>query len=442
MSFAEWSLFVGLLLVTMVLAGTLISRLPLSSAMVYLALGWLLGPDMADVLRPDPRLHTAVLERLAEVALLISLFAVGLQLGVPLRDRRWQLPLRLAFVSLAAMVALVAAVGVWLLGLPLGAAVLLGAILAPTDPVLASDLPTDPGSDPDPLGFSLAGEGGLNDGAAFPFVLLGLGLLGLHDLGPGLSRWWSVDLLWATFGGAAIGGLLGAATGRLVVYLRSRHDEAVGLDEFLGLGLLATAYGVAQIGHASGFLAVFAAGLALQRVREQPRAHTRPLRSAADPVGHPYETLATHSHHASATMRDSVQGFNGQLERLAELTLVLLVGAMLAYARPLPLLWWFLPLLLVVLRPLSVLLALPGAAVSVRQRAMIGWFGIRGIGSVFYLLLALRHGVDGALADTLISLTLWTVAASIVAHGLTAQPLMQRYIDRKRQARAARRQSQ
>jgi NhaP-type Na+/H+ or K+/H+ antiporter len=442
MSFAEWSLFVGLLLVTMVLAGTLISRLPLSSAMVYLALGWLLGPDMADVLRPDPRLHTAVLERLAEGALLISLFAVGLQLGVPLRDRRWQLPVRLAFVSLAAMVALVAAVGVWLLGLPLGAAVLLGAILAPTDPVLASDLPTDPGSDPDPLGFSLAGEGGLNDGAAFPFVLLGLGLLGLHEMGPGLVRWWSVDLLWATVGGAAIGGLLGAATGRLVVYLRSRHEAAVGLDEFLGLGLLAMAYGVAQISHASGFLAVFAAGLALQRVREQPRAHTRPLRSAEDPVGHPYETLATHSHHASATMRDSVQGFNGQLERLAELTLVLVVGAMLAYARPLPLLWWFLPLLLVVLRPLSVLVALPGAAVSSRQRAMIGWFGIRGIGSVYYLLLALRHGVDGALADTLISVTLWTVAASIVAHGLTAQPLMQRYIDRKRQTRKAKRQSQ
>lgn len=437
MSFADWSLFVGVLLVTMVLAGTLLSRLPLSSAMVYLALGWLLGPDMADVLRPDPRVHTALLERIAEVALLISLFAVGLQLGVPLRDRRWRLPLRLAFVSLAAMVVLLTAVGVWLLGLPLGAAVLLGAILAPTDPVLASDLPSDPGSDPDPLGFSLAGEGGLNDGAAFPFVMLGLGLLGLHELGPGLSRWWTLELLWATVGGGLIGGLLGAATGWLVVYLRSHHDEAVGLDEFLGLGLLAMTYGVAQLCLASGFVAVFAAGLALQRVREQPRAHTQPLGSTDDPVGHSYEERATHSHHASATMRDSVQGFNGQLERLAELPLVLLVGAMLAYARPLPLLWWFLPLLLGVLRPLSVLVALPGGGVSRRQRAMIGWFGIRGIGSVFYLLLALRHGIDSALADTLISLTLWTVAASIVAHGLTAQPLMRRYLDRRRQGGAA-----
>jgi len=435
-SLAEWSLFVGALLVTMVLAGTLLGRLPLSSAMVYLALGWLLGPDAANVLRADPYLHAGLLERLAEVALLISLFAVGLRLGVPLRDRRWRLPLRLAFVSMAIMVALVAAIGVWALGLPVGAAVLLGAVLAPTDPVLASGVQSDPGSHPERLGFSLAGEGGLNDGAAFPFVLLGFGLLGIHELGPGLSRWWSVDLVWATLGGLGIGGLLGAATGRLVVYLRSRHDEAVGLDEFLGLGLVAMAYGIAQLALASGFLAVFAAGLALQRVREQPRSHTRPLAAAASSDGHSYETLATHSHHASATMRDSVQGFNEQLERLAEMAVVLMVGAMLAYAKPLPAVWWFVPLLLLVLRPLSVVASTLGERLTAPQFAMIGWFGIRGIGSVFYLLLALRHGVEGNIADTLVSLTLWTVAASIIAHGLTAQPLMHRYLLWRRQTPA------
>lgn len=438
MSLAEWSLFVGALLVTMVLAGTLLARLPLSSAMVYLALGWLLGPGAADVLRPDPFLNAGVLERLAEVALLISLFAVGLRLGVPLRDRRWRLPLRLAFVSMAAMVAMVAAIGYWVLDLPLGAAVLLGAILAPTDPVLASDVPSDPGAHPDRLGFSLAAEGGLNDGAAFPFVMLGFGLLGLHELGPGFARWWSIDLLWATVGGIAIGGALGAATGRLVVYLRSRHDEAVGLDEFLGLGLVGMAYGIAQLSLASGFLAVFAAGLALQRVRERPQPHTQPLAAAAGSEGHSYETLATHSHHASATMRDSVQGFNGQLEKLAELALVLVVGAMLAYAKPLPAAWWFVPLMLLVLRPLSVVAAIAGERLTAPQRAMIGWFGIRGIGSVFYLLLALRQGLEARAADTLVSLTLWTVAASIVAHGLTAQPLMRRYLVWRKGVRARR----
>lgn len=434
MSFAAWSLFVGVLLLSLVLLGTFLGRLPLSSAMLYLALGWLLGPEVMNVLTPDPVRHAALLELAAEVALLISLFAVGLQLGVPLRDRRWWLPVRLAFVSMAAMVAMIAAVGVWLLGLSPGAAVLLGAILAPTDPVLASGVHAEAGARPDRLGFSLAGEGGLNDGAAFPFVMLGLGLLGVHDAGPGMIRWWSLDLLWATVGGAAVGGMIGALTGQLVVFLRARHHEAVGLDVFLGLGVVALAYGVAQLALASGFLAVFAAGLALQRVREQPLEDTRPLPAAAEAAGHAYETLATHSHHASATMRDSVQLFNGQLEKLAELALVLLVGAMLAYAQPLPVLWWFVPLVLVVLRPLSTLPAVIGEQLTLPQCSMIAWFGIRGIGSIFYLLFALRQGLHAHVSETLVSLTLWTVAASIVAHGLTAQPLMRWYVARHQPA--------
>ncbi len=428
MSFASWSLFAGVLLIALVLLGTWMGRVPLSSAMVYLVLGWLLGPAVLGVLRPDPVGQAGLLERVAEVALLISLFAVGLQLGEPLRSRRWWLPLRLAFLSMAAMVALIAFIGVWLLALPLGAAVLLGAILAPTDPVLASGVHAEPGAHPDLLGFSLAAEGGLNDGAAFPFVMLGLGLLGLHGLGPGLLRWWGLDLLWATAGGVAIGAAVGAVTGRLVVYLRSRHQEAVGLDVFLGLGLIALAYGLAQLALASGFLAIFASGMALQRVREQPAGDTRPLIGAIDVAGHSYETLATHSHHASATMRDAIQLFNGQLEKLAELALVMLVGAMLAYAPPLPAAGWFVPLLLLVLRPLSTLPAAAGERLSFAQRAMIGWFGIRGIGSVYYLLFTLRHGLDDRLADTFTALTLWTVAASIVVHGLTAQPMMRRYL--------------
>lgn len=429
MSFADWSLLLGLLLLAMVLSGTLRERLPLSSAMVYLGLGWLLGPQFLDVLRPDPRLHAGLLERVSEAALLISLFAVGLRSGVPLQDWRWRLPLRLAFVSMAVMVAGIALVGVYGLHLSWGAAILLGAILAPTDPVLASSLPSDGDTgQPDRLGFSLAGEGGLNDGSAFPFVMLGLGMLGLLDLGPAWQHWWTIDLLWATLGGLLLGGLLGSAVGVLVVYLRSRHGEAVGLDEFLGLGVIGVVYGLAQLTQASGFLAVFAAGLALQRVRERPRAHTQPLGAAENSTGHAYDVLATHSHHASATMRDSVQAFNAKLEGLLELALVLLVGAMLAYAKPLPLLAWFVPLTLLVLRPLSVAAAIWGERLSSPQCALLAWFGIRGVGSVFYLMLALRLGVESALAELLLSLVLWTVAASIVAHGLTAQPLMRRYL--------------
>jgi NhaP-type Na+/H+ or K+/H+ antiporter len=430
MTMAAWAACIGALLVSMVLTNSVLARTPLSAAMLYLGLGALLGPGLAAVLHPDPLVHTRLLETMAEVSLLVSLFAVGLQLGVPLRDRRWQVPLRLASVSMLAMVAMVTAVGFWALDLPLGAAIVLGGILAPTDPVLATSLPSEPGR-PDRFGFSLAAEGGLNDGTAFPFVMLGLGILGLHDLGPGLARWLAVDLVWSTLGGLAIGGLLGAATGELVVYLRSRHAEAMGLDEFLSLGLLCLAFGLAQLAWASGFLSVFAAGLALQRVREQPGVDTLPLGPAATSAGHSYDILASHPHHASATMRDSVQAFNEQLEKLAELIVVLVVGAMLSYSAPPLAVWWFVPLVLLVMRPLSAALAFPGEGLERAQVRMIGWFGIRGIGSVFYLLLALRHGVSGTTAQVLVSLTLCTVAASIVLHGASGQPLMQRYLRRR-----------
>lgn len=419
MSIAQWSLVVGSLLVAMVLMGAWLERLPLSGAIVYLLLGWLLGPQVIDVLRPDPRQHAVLLEHVAEVALLISLFSVGMQLGVPLRDRRWRLPVRLAILAMTAMVALLTLVGVWALSLPLGVAVLLGAILAPTDPVLASAVRSEPGPSPDRLGFSLAGEGGLNDGTAFPFVVLGLGLLGTQGFEfAGWQRWF-VELVWVTGGGLAIGAALGAASGRLVVHLRSRHREAVGLDEFLCLGLVAMAYGLAQLSLASGFLAVFAAGLALQRVREAPRA--RQLQP-----GSKLDTPAAPRQHASE-MRDTVQAFNRQLENLAEMALVLIVGAMLAYTQPVAAVWWFVPLVLLVLRPLSVFVGLAGEPLSLPQRGMIAWFGIRGIGSLFYLMFALSRGLPSSAAEMLLTLTLWTVAASIVVHGVTSQPLMRRY---------------
>lgn len=188
MSIAAWSLLVGLLLIFMVLGARLLARLFLSSAIVYLAAGYALGPAALGVLALDP-LHSApVLERIAEGAVLISLFTVGLRLGsVPWRDRRWILPARLAFVSMAASVGLIAIAAVWRLGMSWGGAVLLGGILAPTDPVLASGVQAKRGIDPDKLRFSLAAEGGLNDGTSFPFVMLGLALLGVYDFASGWS---------------------------------------------------------------------------------------------------------------------------------------------------------------------------------------------------------------------------------------------------------------
>lgn len=428
MSFAIWLIIVGVLLIMITLSGSSLKPLPLSTAMLYLAAGYGLGGDGLGLVQADLLAHPLLLERIAEAAVLISLFGVGLKLGLPLSHRGWRLPLRLAVVSMTITVALVATIGVFGLGLSLGAAILLGAILAPTDPVLASDVQVLESGDRDRLRFSLTGEGGLNDGAAFPFVMLGLGLLGLHDLGAYGWRWVVVDVLWAIFAGLVIGGALGALVGRLVVHLRSRHETAIGFDEFLVLGLIALAYGVAILSHAYGFLAVFAAGLALQRVQVLPL--NAQAATSADATG----SIGTRDPAASENPRDALvlalEGFNSQLERVAEVAVVMLVGALLSYTDFSLGAAMLVMLLLVVVRPLAVWIGLLGERVSRDQHILISWFGIRGIGSVYYLLFAINHGLPPALARELTALTLTAVTVSIILHGMSVTPLMRLYAHR------------
>ncbi|UGQ48824.1 cation:proton antiporter [Massilia endophytica] len=427
MEIGTWALLGGLILIAMMLISTLVARLPLSGAMIYLGLGVLLGPYGFDVIELDPVAQASSLELVAEAALLISLFSVGLKLEVPLLDRRWIAPYRLAFLSMAVTVGGIAAIAVYGLGMPLGVAILFGAILAPTDPVLASAIQSRPGDGHDPLRFSLAGEGALNDGTAFPLVLLGLGMMQLYDLGDWGAWWWVADVAWSTVGGVLIGTLVGALLGKLVIHLRTRHHSAIGMDEFLSLGVIAVSFGAAQTCMASGFMSVFFAGLALRRARNFPLAGTIPLshvpgaheRVAVDP--------ATHSHHASGVMTQAVRAFNEQLERFAELGMVMMVGVMLPSIGSSANLWWFLPVVFVVVRPASVVLGMIGADSPPYQQILVGWLGIRGIGSIYYLMFALNHGVAAEFAPDLVSLTLATVAASILFHGITVQSLMSWY---------------
>ena len=420
-----WFLVVGAIFVVMALAASLLRRLPLSSAMLYLAIGVALGPYGIGAVRLDAVRHSLLVERVTEVGVLVSLFAAGLKLRIPWTDRRWLVPVRLASLSMMLTVGLVAAAGVLWLGLPLGAAVLLGAILAPTDPVLASEVQVEHATDQDRLRFALTGEAGLNDGSAFPFVMLGLGLLGLHELGASGARWLAVDVVWAVTGGLAIGALLGTTVARTVVYLRKTHREAVGLDDFLALGLVALAYGAALLAHTYGFLAVFAAGLALRRIaRLASGEHAAPdvVEGAVD-----VQDPATHETTASAYMAREILGFNERLERIAEVALVLLVGILLPLGTLPRDALWFVPLLFLVIRPFAVWVAMPGRSVWRLQRRLIAWFGVRGVGSIYYLAYALQHGVVPGTAEQLASLTLTVVAVSVVVHGVSVTPLMSLY---------------
>jgi NhaP-type Na+/H+ or K+/H+ antiporter len=169
-----WYLVAGAIFILMALMGSLVKRLPLTSSMVYLFIGFVLGPVAVGLVRLDPLESAETLEHVTEFAVIVSLFTAGLKLRTPLRDPMWRVPVRLATLSMMLTVGLIAVAGVYGLGLSWGAAVLLGAVLSPTDPVLASDVQVEHAGDRDRLRFSLTGEAGMNDGTAFPFVMLGL----------------------------------------------------------------------------------------------------------------------------------------------------------------------------------------------------------------------------------------------------------------------------
>ena len=427
MPFSVWFIVAGALLTLVALLGTTLQRVPLSASQVYLLVGLGIGPLGIGLLVFDPIEHAKTLEVLSEIAVILSLFAAGLKLRTPLSDGRWKLPLRLATVSMTLTVALVAVAGHFILQFPWGAAVLLGAVLAPTDPVLASDVQIRQPDDRDRLRFSLTGEAGLNDGAAFPFVMLGLGLLGLRDLGAWGWRWWAVDVVWAIAGGIAIGWFLGRGIGRLVVYLRREHKEAVGADDFLALGLIALSYGVALYAHSYAFLAVFAAGLAL---RYEERRHTgdKPSEEVKEMARQAEnEEIELDDDVAPAWMATAVLGFAEQAERIGAVILLVLVGALMTYAS-----WsWetaaFVAVLFFVIRPIAVEIGLLGTSTTGLQRGLISWFGVRGIGSIYYLMYAEVHGVYDLFSGAILAVVLTTIAGSMVLHGLSVTPVMEWY---------------
>ncbi|VWC98136.1 cation:proton antiporter [Burkholderia contaminans] len=427
-----WYLIVGAVLMGMGVATSALRHLPVSSAMIYLVLGILLGPAGAGLLDLDLERDARLLREIVEIALLVSLFAIGLRLRVPLNDPLWRVPCRLGLLAMGLTVPLLAACAMLVLGLDLGPALLLAAILAPTDPVLAHDMQVHDPGDRDLVRFALSGEGGLNDGIALPFALAGLALCGApgttHGLPP-LSGAFALTALWGIAGGAAIGGGLGWITTKTIGWLRTRHAQALGLEGFFALALIVLSFGAAQYAHAFGFIATFAAGVAMRRVEHRASGDRAPR----DVIGKidSSDVVATEKHpeKAHAFMAESVLGFTIELERIAEALVMTMIGSVLLKL-PGPLLTWGAAALVVVLfvavRPLAVLVTLTGSRATHAQRRLMAWFGIRGIGSFYYLLFALEHGPSGTVRP-LVAPVLAVVSASVIAHGITATPLMNWY---------------
>jgi len=433
MTNAQWFLLVGGLLLARGLTAPMLQRLPVTPAIIYLAVGLLVGPTVLNVFHFNPLKESALLEVLTEVVVLISLFSAGVKMPVPVSFARWRTPILLATVSMAVSVGLVAAFAYTLLGLPLGAGVLLGAILAPTDPVLATDVQTRHPGDRDQLRFTLTCEAGMNDGSAFPFVMLGMGLLGLHELGEFGQRWALVDVLWATVAGVAIGVVSGAALAHLGRKLRGSPPRHKLMDDFLGLGLIGVVYGLSVLVDAWGFLAVFFAAVALRQTELKLASTDMDSAGLVNPDPpqpdriEPEAAYASPDNEPPPTVSGGSLVFKEHLERLSELMLILLVGGTLFLDS-----WSWRAVglalfLFLVARPVSVLIGLLGTRTSWPIRGMVGWFGVRGIGSLYYLMYAIQHGLPEDLALDLIQLTLIAVTLSILVHGTSVKPLMSRF---------------
>jgi sodium/hydrogen antiporter len=429
MTTIHWFILIGCLMLARGLAATTISRSPFTSAIVYLCVGLLLGPMALGIFRFNPIEQSHLLETLTEVAVLVSLFSAGVKMPVPITRARWAPAIRLAWISMTISVGLVAAFAYYVLNLPLGAGVLLGAILAPTDPVLATDIQVRHADDRDQLRNTLTCEAGMNDGSAFPFVMLGLGLLGAHELGDLGWRWVLVDVLWATIGAIAIGALGGAALGKLSFMLRGKDPKHEVLDDFVGLGLIALVYGVCVLMQAWGFLAVFFAGVALRQtelVLGGAHKDRQGLLVPEEGQDDPSET-------APPTVSAEALIFKEHIERISELTLVLLLGGMVSVQN-----WnWdtigMALFLFIVARPVSVMLGLLGSDSSMRVRGITGWFGVRGIGSIYYLMFAINHGLPKNLAQDMIQITIVVVMMSIVIHGTSTKPLFDKFWPKRKQ---------
>lgn len=378
-------------------------RLPIGMPVIYLLVGIAIGPWGIGLLDLHLVDDAKTIEVLAEIAVLISLLTAGLRL-VPSWTMMWRGPIPLATIGMVATISSVALLGHFAAGLPIGAAVLLGAVLAPTDPVLANDVQVNHKDDRDHLRYALTGEAGLNDGAAFPFIMLGLGLMGLHNIGEIGFRWLAVDLIWATTAGLLSGWLIGYLTSRMAVWVKRFTQQPTTCEELLVLATIGLSYGVSMMISAYGFLAVFAAGVAIRVYAERD-----------DHDQHPDEIMM------------NVAEINDHFERIVEVALVVITGVLLSNSFALFEYWWLPLIIFFIIRPAAVYLALFRSEMTRMQTGLTSFFGIRGIGSLYYLAYATSKGVDSTTSHKLAEIVLATIVVSLIVHSNIVSLVVDRY---------------
>lgn len=395
-----WLFAIGVVVLMVAWLPLLLKKLPLSLPIIFVGMGMaIFAFTPLAMFSPHPVESPVLIEKATEFIVIISLMGAGLKIGRPLTIANWSLTIRLLVIVMPLTIAAIAVSGHWIIGLPLASALLLGACLAPTDPVLASDVQIErPDSDDGcEARFALTSEAGLNDALAFPFVYLAIvaATAGLSLSSVGLWMWH--DVVWRL----TIGGLIGMAGGWLLGQIIYNLPQDTRLsrtgDGFIALGATLAIYALTEFAHGYGFLAVFVAGLVLRR--------------SAD----------------GDDFNSELHDFADETERLVMMVLLVLFGGMLTGGELLSDIGWdsviVAALVLLVIRPGIAWLALIDIDRPALERFVIAFFGIRGLGSVYYLAFALNHG-DFAEQHALWQTLGLIVLGSIVIHGLSVTPVM------------------
>jgi NhaP-type Na+/H+ or K+/H+ antiporter len=417
-----------------VLAGAVLpgplQRLPLSLPMIVVAAGMVLFSLPVGLDGPRPGADDDIAERLTELVVIVSLTGAGLKLTRRVGWRSWMTTWRLLAITMPLTVAAIAMLGISVLGLPIAAAILLGAVIAPTDPVLASEVQLAgpkadasggdngacdatestgesdraPGDD-DPIRFALTSEAGLNDGLAFPITNLAIAVA----VGGNWFVGWVVDDVIVKL---SIGLIVGYVLGRVIGRFTFRHNTALAFassgEALVAFGITLTVYGIAELVHGYGFLAVFVAAVTLRQ--HEPE--------------HPYH----------ATLHD----FAEALERIASLLFLLLLGgaavdgALAALTVPGAIVA---VAIVIVVRPLAGWVGLLGGPYPPSTKWTIAFFGIRGMGTIYYLAHAVNEEFFPA-AREVWAVAVLTILTSIVVHGVTAGPVLHQ-LDRRRRRTTA-----
>ena len=407
----------GSLLLAVVLPA-LLDRWAISAPMVLVAIGLAIGfTPLPDGMPLDPQANRATIEHVTEFAVLVALMGVGLAIDRPLELRRWRswtrwsTTWRLLGIAMPLSIAAVALLG-WAASLAPAAALLLGAVLAPTDPVLASDVQVagpqtgdHEVDESDELRFTLTSEAGLNDGLAFPFVYAAILLATEGAVGTWAIKWVGLYLV----GKVLIGLVAGIVVGRVLAYVafRARSPSlrvAERGESLMALAALVSAYGVGEVVGGYGFLSVFVCAMTFRS--------------------------AERSHDYHAAMHEVAE----RLERLLTLFVLLVLGIALSRGLLASLDWRGVAIGLAVVflvRPVAGLVALTPYAgresppLSRGQRWAAAFFGVRGVGSIYYLAYAAGEA-DELGADWLWSTVSFTIVLSVFVHGVLASPVMRR----------------